>query len=254
MEVLKASKQFNSLTQSDKDLAVCFIGAKLKEYDEVLLKAIVHDLILLTYKNVGFEYKEDFVNDTIDSFIKDLQTFAGTITYNELEYAFKNGYMHKYGSFIGLNNSTYWKWVNTYMQDLRRVKLRQILFSVKPQPEQKKISNEEAVEIIRKGIVEKFNTFKSTGNFMDAGNVAYKYLKEKGKINLSDHTKTVILKEVKDRLRQEALQERGTKPLKKALEDALDQSRISIEVKKVALKKYFQNLIEMGIDIEEELG
>lgn len=254
MEVLKASKQFGILTQNDKDLAVCFIGAKLKEYDDGLLKIIVHDLILSTYKNVGFEYKEDFVNETIDDFVKDLQMFAGAITFNELEFAFKNGYMHKYGSFTGLNNSTYWKWVNTYIQDIRRVKLRSMLFSTKPQPEQKKISEEEANEIIRKGIVDKFNTFKSSGSFMDAGNVAYKYLKEKGKINLSDHTKGVILKQVKDRLRQEALQERGTKPLKKALDEALDQSRISIEVKKAALKKYFQNLIEMGIDIKEELA
>lgn len=240
--------------QSDKDLAVCFVGAKLKEYDFDLLKVIVHELIILTYKNVGFEYKADFVEDTIDSFIKDLQVFAGTITFNELEYAFKNGYMHKYGSFTGLNNSTYWKWVNTYIQDIRRQKLRSIVLGTKPEPEQKKISEQEAIEIVKKGIVEKFNTFKSSGNLMDAGNVAYKYLKEKGRINLSDAVRGEIIKTVKERLKQEALQNRGTKPLSKALEEALDQSRFSIEVKKEALRHYFRNLIEVDADINDEIS
>jgi len=239
--------------QSDKDLAVCFVGAKLREYDEELLKIIVHDLIIMTYKNVGFEYKADFVNDTIDAFIKDLQVFAGTITFNELEYAFKNGYMHKYGTFTGLNNSTYWKWVNTYIQDIRRIKLRRVVLGTKEEPEQKRISDEEALAIIKKGIVEKFNTYKLTGNLMDAGNVGYKYLKEKGRINLNDDVKEKIKKTVTDKLRQEALMDRGTKPLKKALEEALDQSRFNIEVKKEALKHYFNNLIEMDASIEEEV-
>jgi Mg2+ and Co2+ transporter CorA len=116
---------------------------------------------------------------------------------------------------------------------------------------QPELSETEKTEIIKRGVIENFNVYKRGGLLLDAGNISYNFLKERGLITLTEAKKTEIIQNVKSKLRTEALQNKGSKTMQKAIDENVTTVAINIECKREALKEYFKNLVEMEIDIND---
>jgi len=252
--VIQDHKTFKEFSPEKKEIAKALTGKRIKEYDAQDLRKLAALLIIQTHANCGYKLDESLLEMTIDEFVKDLQTYAGTITFEEMSILFKKGYQHEFGQFTGLNNSTYWKWINTWTVDERRLNVRKSIENMKRSPKtEPELSEEEKLQRIRRGVVENFNVYKRGGLLLDAGSVSYNYLKEKGILVLSDEVKSRISKEVKGRLRSEAIQNKGSKTMQKAIEENVTIVAINIECRREALRYYFKNLVDMDIDINDEL-
>lgn len=250
--LIQNNKIFKGYSPEKQEIAKAFAGKRLREYHPTDLRKLVAMLIIQTHANCGFKLDEQIMEMTLDEFVRDLQMYAGTITFEEMAIAFKKGYKHEFGQFTGLNNSTYWKWVNAWLVLDVRLNVRKSIEIMKSmgavEPE---LSESEKIEIIKRGVIENFNVYKRGGLLLDAGNVSYNYLKERGLITLTDAKKTEIMQNVKSKLRTEALQNKGSKTMQQAIADNVTTVAINIECKREALREYFKNLVEMEIDIND---
>lgn len=196
--------------------------------------------------------------------VKETRLYFGFVTIPEIEIFFRKGYQNEYGQYFGLNNKTYLQWIRQGSQEDNRVKaikaMEKAYKDLLPKP--KELSDDEKREIIKQGSLNCFNHFKNTGILLDVGNITYRFLWEKGLINHTQDVKDKMLIDVKERLRhQEAmrLQDRDYIGQHSAIKHELEQiangksSKLISEGKRESLKIYFQNLIEMKIDLKDEL-
>lgn len=221
-------------------------------------------LIAKTHLNCGNKSDFDQVNSTIDELCEDLKKYNASLTFKEIELAFRNGWKGVYGDYFGLNNKTYFQWVNAYAFGEKRLRITNMLLKEKEKQNMKtEISEEEKERIIRNGAIKCFNEFKSTGIILDAGSVTYNYLNKIGLITFTKQIKDDILAKTRERLINSHLVEitntgnvRKIKEVK-ALIDELKKSvptNLISESKKEALKLFFQNIIEMEEDLKDLLS
>lgn len=215
-------------------------------------------LIGKTFLNTGgnFKEKKEDVNATLDELCDDLQKYNGLLSFSEIEIAFKNGWKKEYGEFYGLNNSTYFLWVNAYTLGESRLRVKKMLSNAKENANMNQpIKSPEEVEYILKAAVLKcFDEFRQGGVIFDAGNVKYNYLDKKGLIKFTKERKDAILTTIKERLRLECLNNKSrSETVEKALKKVLNASVLS-ECKKEALRQYFSELIEMEIELSDLLN
>lgn len=118
------------------------------------------------------------------------------------------------------------------------------------------ISEEAKFEIIKKGALRCFQVYSTAGAMADAGNVTYNYLDRMGLIKITKEKKEKILKDAKEYL---ILKEKNSNASGSVIKAALDKlqnggnSYIVGEAKRRALKVYFDNLIEMGETLNDNL-
>lgn len=197
--------------------------------------------------------------------VKETRLYFGFVTIPEIEIFFRKGYQNEYGQYFGLNNKTYLQWIRQGSQEDNRVKaikaMEKAYKDLLPKP--KELTEDEKREIIKQGAIKCFSDFKATGILTDVGNISYRFLWEKGLIKHAQEVKDKMLITVKERLRhQEAmkLQDREYIGQHTAIKHELEEisngksSKLISEGKRESLKIYFQNLIEMEIELKDELN
>lgn len=255
LPTLQVSVDGLTLTTAEKEIAKACQEPKIKDLPIPIVGAFMNSLIGRTYLNTGgdLDKNRDMVDATIDELVMDLQKYNGTLSLQEIEIAFKNGWKKEYGDFFGLNNATYFGWVNAYTWNEKRLRAKKAVenakLSGKVQPP--KISEAEADEILKNGALKNFRDFKATGQLMDAGNVTYNYLERKGIINFSKERKEEIKSKTIEQMKAEAISQKNrTETIEKVIEKALVPDIIKANSKRNALKLFFTELIEMDADLD----
>lgn len=255
------SQEFKELTTLEKEIVLALNHSPIKDWKEIDLIDSMIQLIAKTYINCGFKFDEsakNMTNATIDEFCSDLKKYNSGITFKEIEIAFKNGWKNEYGDFFGLNNRTYFGWVNAYTWGESRLKVKKTLLNAQKNENVKpiEISEAEKEEILKKGAIRCFEEFKRTGIIPFSGFVTYNFLEKKGLINLTKEIKNEIIKKCRERLieQEKSNLNRGLKEMKLAIENLENNSPSLIaESKRESLKLFFQNLIEMDEDLKDLL-
>lgn len=250
---------FSQLNQTDKEIVVAFENKRISEYshDEILQK--INSIIAKIHVYCGFEYNFEMVNASIDDLIQDLTRYFLTLTFEEVELAFKKGSKSEYGKYFGLNNVSYCQWLNGYMMSESRLKLRKQLSDAKNKPVVKpEPTEEEKKEIIKQGALNCFETFKSTEIIYDFGNVTYNYLEKIGVLNISIERKFEIKNIVALKL-EDANKIKLKDPscfaqrhqIKNEISEILSgkSETLKKECRHFALKEFFLNLLEMGEEL-----
>lgn len=244
------------LTVIEKEIAVACLQKKVKDYAIEEVCFFMLGLIGRTHLSCGFKMDESNVDLTVDEFCADLKKYNGLLSFEELEIAFKNGWKKTYGDFTGLNNATYFQWVNGYTWSQSRLNAKKALENAKNKPVSKpKLSEEEKERIIKEGALKMFEDYKSGATILDPGNVVYNYLGAKGLIRITPERRDKLLAEEKERMIQEAIANKGTKSVAKVIEGVIGNEAVIIgNAKRQALKEYFSHLIELGMNLKEELN
>jgi hypothetical protein len=244
---------YNKLSLIEKDIAIACIQPKIKDLRKDELLTLMLGLIGKTYLNLGQEMDSNQVNMTIDELCEDLQKYNGTLSFAEIQIAFKNGWKKQYGDFFGLNNATYFGWVNGYTWSESRLRAKRMIEDAKrtgnePKPE---VSEEQREEIMRNGALKMFEDHKAGGSILDPGNVVYEYLLKKGLINFPRERKEEIRKKTEDEMKAAAISNKDrAETIESVLKKVMVPDIIKANSKRTALKEFFNQLIEMGEALE----
>ena len=253
-------------------------------------------LIIETYAKCGqkiapenTDQELDLHNSTVIAFCKDLVKYNGTLTMEEIKYCFNTGYKREnvYGEYFGLNNRTYFQWINGYTFCEDRTKavkaISDVVKGIENPPAPPK-TEEQIAEINKKGAIYAWNEIRTGQEFLDMGNVVYNYLDGLKMIPFSgdrkkeimEETKTELVEEKKEELNKVAISESGkpqydkifAKNIKSDIEALRFGEPIPYEkdnngnpkfkvhplvisrTKRNALRIYMQELLEIGEDFE----
>lgn len=253
-EGLIQTSLFNKLTTVEKEIALATVSPKIKDIEPDKFIFLIDGLIAKTHLNCGFKHDLEQVNSTIDELCEDLKKYNSAITFEEIQLAFKNGYKKQYGDFFGLNNATYFQWVNAYVWSENRLRIKKLLSDAKEkakQPEAKIISEQEANEIMKNACLKSFEYFKLGSVIFDSGNVKYNFLVKMELLNFSKERKNEILARITNKIKSEAVESKNrTESISQVLGKISEESLIS-ESKKECLKVYFKDLLDTGIELSE---
>lgn len=248
-------KAFNAF---DNEIVVAMQYPSIMNMPPDGIDSLKNKLLILigkTHALCGFPVDEMQIQFTIDDFVSDLKKETRTLSFAEIEIAFKNGYKEIYGKFYGLNNKTYFQWVNGYFYAENRLRVKKLLLDAKENQNKEpiKLSEQEIKEQMKAGILKSFDNFKKGAIILDAGNVQYNFLVNHGLLNFTKERKTEILGQVKLRLKTEAVENKNrTESISSALSKIFPETEIS-EAKKDSLKIYFSELVKMEIEISDLL-
>jgi hypothetical protein len=255
-ESLKKKDCFLKLTAAEKEIALCCIELKIKELSENTFKTKMLHLIGQTHLNCGFKTDENQVEQTIDELCLDLLKYNSTLSFQEIELAFKNGWKKQYGDFFGLNNATYFQWVNAYTWGEKRLKVKKTLLEAKENEkiEPAKKTEAEIDAIMRDACLRSFDDFKKKILVVDAGNVKYNYLVKCGLINFTKERKQEIRAIVESRMRTQAIENRQkSETIEKSIAKILTESIIS-ESRREALVVFYKDLVETETELIDLLN
>lgn len=244
-----------NLTVAEKEIALACQGEKIKDIDIRAITLFMIGLIGKTFLNTGgdFDKNKEMIDSTVDELAADLKKYNGTLTLPEIEIAFKNGWKKEYGEYFGLNNATYFGWVNAYTWNEKRLRAKKAIENAKESNKvaQPKLSEEEKEEILKKGALKMFADFKAGGSILDAGNITYNFLEAKGLINFSKERKVEILERTKEQMKADAISQKNrTESIDSVLKKVMVDEIIKANAKRNALTLFFSELIEMEAELE----
>lgn len=258
-EELMLTSTFKNLTPTEKEIGLALYAPKLKDYPFKDLTAEVARIIGKTYVNSGQKFDQsakDQLSATLDELVSDLQKYNSTMTVPEIELAFKNGWKGEYGEYFGLNNKTYFQWVNAYCWTEKRLRVKKTLLEAKEKEgkEPDKLTPEQQDMVLKEACLKSFDDYRKGIPLTNFESAKYNYLNRIGVLCFTEERKMAIQKEVKEKLRQEAIDEKQkTDTIEKALSRILDTTIVS-RSKTACLKAFFQDLTETETELSDLLS
>jgi hypothetical protein len=241
------------MTPSEKEMAIASVQTKIAVLDRLDLKMELLKLVGQTHLDCGFKVDKETLAQTIDTLVDDLQKYNSSLSFQEIEIAFKNGWKKEYGDFFGLNNATYFGWVNAYTFGEKRLKVKKTLLEAKENANKQPTKKTEAEidEIMKDACLRSFDDFRRNIPVVDAGNVKYNYLVKLGIINFTKERKLEIKNKVESILKAEAIENKiKTDTVEKALK-RLKPETIVFESRKQALIDFYGDLVETETELSE---
>lgn len=251
----------STLSTSEKEIALASCEKKVKEYNLKDITVLISSLIYKTHAECGTMADNNNINITIDSFIKDVRNYNTNISFQEIELSFRNGYKGEYGEWFGLNNKTYFQWINGYTQSVKRretIKKRQELLNPPPRV----LSDQEKKKIIHEGCLKVFEEFKLKGSVMDMGNVNYNYLDSLGIFQWAKGRKFDFIRQAQDILKGEnqsaweackdIIERQAIRNAMADINNAQSTQVISM-AKRIGLNEYFKCLVEVGEELKDKI-
>lgn len=171
---------------------------------------------------------------------RDLQARYSMLTLHEVGLAFDNGLRGDYGQFYGLNVITFNNWLKAYRQSDDRFKAIKNMENIKnalPPP-----GAEYGEQRMRKMCLRYFDSYKQSGDPGIACVTVYQHLQKTQVINQTKEYKIAAVNKVRTTMKS---------PNNLALPKEVLENRIRFEAMKNCLKAFFQELIDMNIELKD---
>ncbi|WP_459186687.1 hypothetical protein ACGE0T_10915 [Parabacteroides sp. APC149_11_2_Y6] len=206
-------------------------------------KNTVQDVIVIIggiYAQAGQTILPNELATMANALFRDIQARYSSLTMQEVRVAFENGVRGDYGTFYGLSIVTFNNWLKAYKQSEERYKAVKSLNRAKnalPAPGEA-YNNQKMKEMC----LRYFDSYKKTGNPGFACVTVYQFLQKEKVINQSKEYKLSVMEKV-----------RNSKKGKGALKfpDEILENRIKCEAVEICLKAFFQELIEMDMELKD---
>lgn len=256
LTVFLDSDTYKGFTPLEKEIVIAVNNPLIKSFEDRDLTNCLIALITKIHLQSGqliTEEKKQILDLTVDELSSDFKKYNGNVSFREIEIAFKNGLKGEYGEYFGLNNKTYFQWVNGYTYGEKRLKVKKALSDAKEKANQPivKKSEQEANEIMKNACLKSFEDFKSGAVIFDSGNVKYNFLVKMELLNFSKERKNEILARITNKIKSEAVENKNrTESISQTLGKILEETIIS-ESKKECLKVYFKDLVDTGMELSE---
>lgn len=179
------------------------------------------------------------INNILQDFAAILKQRYKTLTIAEIEYAFDNGALGRYGQVYGLNVNTFVSWLDAYLasEDHRW------LMNNRPQQfaisEKATITQEQKDRECYAWCIAKFNEYKQTGKLSNPNGVIFDILSKAKRLILKPGTW--------DKYLSKASADVAAMPKNTPLLELIDRNKsFEVTAKKMLIKDYFDSLIASG--------
>jgi hypothetical protein len=247
-----------NLTELERQIIKAMNGEIIKKIDDKQLLKSLTILIENAFSDTGMNQKSE-IKKFAESLMQDVKEYFSSLTIAEIELAIKNGTRNYYGEYFGLNVASIHGFIRAYKHSpdkseaIRKQRLHEDSII---QPEEQKHENIDLM--FKNGCVKAFSEYKLTKKLIDFGSVRFEYLTGKGLLSksvtedpeLKSRAKTNIELELSDMKRG-----RDTSSIIQLMNSFNTQreSRLSAEIKLIAMKDYFDSLISQKIELADLL-
>ena len=237
----------NIKKQNEIDLNRHLSALRIKELDKDEVIGVLNGFISEMTMQLG--YKSTTTKEVAymaSKVAKELSDKYKYLDLIEVKKAFQHGIRKKYGEYFGINAISLCIFIEKYTQsDERTEYVKSKQQEQKALPESCQLTDSEIEDINRKGIIRKFNQYVQNNRLTDYGSVAFLWLEENKFLNVPIEEKNKIFKKIKANW----IPPDGT--LKRLVDETLKQSDIVNQCRLYCLKKYFDELIEFNVNIED---
>lgn len=263
-------KNETGLTPSQKAFVQASQGKQLHTSKRSVIEDELSDLIGITYFEAGVKPLEATTElfALVDATIKDLMLNFRFMTMEEIKKAFHFGVRKHYGDYFGLNVVTFHNWVKSYQSDQKRAEAMKLNALNAHTAEKKKLTDEEIEKINIEAVLRCWNDYKVRKVFNENNGYhlisTFEYLFERKIANFTHEQKVEFGKQAKVALNKQLLNKKSTvtnqpmslKDIQKDFELIKVPGNIMVknESQRIALKYFFDELIEMETDLEELLS
>lgn len=246
------------LSENDK-IIQSFNSKKIKDCAErdidIELSNAVDKAILFLGLNIN---KEDrFAVKMMSS--EDIRNKFPLLGIKEISIAIESGVRGKYGEVFGVAPKDIYNWISSYSLSVARIENHEKWVNENNKPIE--ISDEQKADVYWIVLIKAFESFKQNNGFYnDLGNAVYNLLDANNKINFSKEQKLEFKAQAISNLKSQynpikhvgnIIKMNESKAILTEILSDDKNSRIISEAKKIALNKFFADLFEMDIEIED---
>lgn len=189
---------------------------------------------------------------------KDVITRFKSLTLQEVDIALTNGVKGDYGEYFGLNVKSFNKFLNAYTFSEERGRAieagRNRIDSSKQITAKGSITKEENERISIENTLYTFNEYKQTKECFDPGNCVYDFLDRRNLISFSSTEKWGFMEEAKKQREREIKFLGKTMLISDVMEKQQEDGIVVAYAKKIALKRYFGDLVKSGVELQTILN
>lgn len=189
---------------------------------------------------------------------KDLYSRFKGLTLKEVELALTNGVKGDYGEYYGLNIRSFNKFLNAYTFSEERGRAieagRNRIDSSKQITAKGSITKEENERISIENAIYTFVEYKQTRECFDPGNCVYDFLDKRSLISFSSAEKWGFMEEAKKQREMERKFLGKTMLISDVMEKQQEGGIVVAYAKKIALKRYFGDLVKSGVELQTILN
>ena len=252
-----------------------------RDSEEIEIDKVVAPALLKANKDLGFTIEEHKLTHLFDGIALEIKKNVPNIRLHEIPIAINKGVLGDYGEFYGLSVVTVLKFLKAHYTSDKRANLAK---QVKPPEEEKQIPSEEEQKALAKiHLVEAFSNYKQTKTVPFSAVYLYRALEKSFKLvsypndvkfemyydavlevirdkeneSLRDPTTRLSNRKIIDSLKTLIHADKSKIECAKDVLNATTESDIRFQLKnqseRIALKRFFDNLIEMEQELTDLL-
>ncbi len=240
------------LSKEEKRYVMACHGKKLVELSQADAEEAVMVIINTAYAELGQKYgggtkaqRMEFLKNTTKLLLNDIKYYTPELTLEDLKIANDLGIRHHYGEYIGFNVITLHNFIEKYLNSRERCEaLRKQQKFIEDQLPKPPLSEEEKDQLRVECLRVCYRNFRENGFVIDCGAVNYRFLIERGEINLSIDEKIAIYDQAKNQVDAEAMQKAVSfsEIIQKMRDQFEDVTGYQIRSREIVLKQYFSTI------------
>lgn len=248
------SAQERSIVIASKAKKISEMGKR--EVANVVVELVGQSFVIINQPKMSSQDRE-IMQDFI---IHDLFAKFSHLTIEEFKQAFHMGlrgeFKVKPDDVIFMSVSIVYGWMKSFCETVKREAMKkQRQFDMKKEKDEEPTDEQKQAKIkvfLENDVLVCFNYYKAYKAIADTYGAIYQILDNRGFIKISNDRKKEIYQQADKLIRREFTHDREfIKDLNAGKEESIE--RVKIKARQMALKVYFDDLIEMEIELEDEI-
>lgn len=258
-ELVKIPVQISPfLSKEEKRYVVASHGKKIIDYSQTEAEEQIMVIINTAYAELGQKYgggtkaqRMEFLKNTTKLLLNDIKYYTPALTFEDLKIANDLGIRNHYGEYIGFNVITLHNFIEKYLNSTERSEaLRKQKKFIEAQIPKPPMTEEEKDQLRVECLRVCYRNFRENGFVIDCGAVNYKFLIERGEINLTMEERIAIYDQAKSQVDAEAIQKAVSfsEIIQKMRNQFEDITGYQIRSREIVLKQYFTKITEEELE------
>ncbi len=258
-ELVKIPVQISPfLSKEEKRYVVACHGKKIIDYSQTEAEEQIMVIINTAYAELGQKYgggtkaqRMEFLKNTTKLLLNDIKYYTPALTFEDLKIANDLGIRNHYGEYIGFNVITLHNFIEKYLNSTERSEaLRKQKKFIEAQIPKPPMTEEEKDQLRVECLRVCYRNFRENGFVIDCGAVNYKFLIERGEINLTMEERIAIYDQAKSQVDAEAIQKAVSfsEIIQKMRNQFEDITGYQIRSREIVLKQYFTKITEEELE------